>query len=168
VPRFGELQPTDVWSAASRTLTDYSGVWTVASRTLTDFSAEEIFDLPRFDDLYGATAPTSSATANAFGAWTEMIANVGTGKRLLYLALTPDDAGTGSINYQIEVGEGTAGNEVAVARYQGRVRRGASDDERGERIIPLWKSLTDNARISVRLKDSEAAARIYRVTPQIA
>jgi len=48
-----DIAAADVWSSATRTLSDYSGVWSVASRTITGLSAAALADF--FDTDSGTT-----------------------------------------------------------------------------------------------------------------
>jgi len=139
MPRFGHVSAADVWAAGTR--------------TLTDLSAEEIFDLPALD----AFAPSgqgyveSAAPADQFGAWVELVADVGAGKRLIELSVRPDS----STAAEIEIGEGASGSEVAIARSQAMTQAGHTQR------IQFWKSLTDNARLAARARDAEATAKAY-------
>lgn len=152
MPRFGALQASAVWAATTR--------------TLTDFSAEEIFDLPIFTEFYPDAAVSSAALANTFGSWTQLLADVGTGKRLVFLVL---DFRSGlSTPWEVEIGEGASGSEAAVARACGRVDWHSSAGFKGIVVVPLWKSLTDNARISARAKDDSNAAVEYGVVLLVA
>lgn len=146
-PRFGELLPATVWAAAAR--------------TLTDISAEEIFDLPAFDDNYVSASPVTGGSADTYGAWVLISADVGVGKRLIGCSFVVGGAGA-SRPVEFEFGEGTSGNEVAVARLI------LSIQEYRWGTFPLWKSLTDNARLTVRAKGSVAGARTHFASAMIA
>lgn len=145
MPKFGVLIATDVWEAAAR--------------TLTDFSAEELFDLPILDAFVpsGMGFIQSSGTADAFGSWVELVADVGVGKRLIALTIRMG----ASTTVEIEVGEGVSGSEVAIARHAGAFNEAAGF------ILPFWKSLTDNARLALRTRDAESSVKAYYVAPVI-
>lgn len=162
MPRFGEMQAADPWSAATRTLTNPSGVFSDATRTLTDISAEEIFDLPIADDTYAVTPnPSSGAAAGTYGAWTLATADVGAGKRLLWIALIPIHSA--QLTFEVELGEGAAGSEAAVARVISVIGTISAVGHRPTQIFYLWKSLSNNARLSVRVKDEEVLALQYAI-----
>ena len=174
MPRFGELLPADVWAAVTRTLTNPSGVWSDATRTLTnpsgvwsdatpvltDFSAQDLFDLPIMDSTYQVAGISSAASADAFGSWVELVADVGSGKRLLYVVVFC--RATGVVNVECELGEGAAASEVAVARVQ------AALNVNELIVIPVFRSLTDSARLSARIRDENAGAINYTVKVMIA
>ena len=149
MPKFGELLPTDVWAASAR--------------TLTDFSAEDIFDLPSLDNTYNYAVPATSVSADTFGAWAEIVANVGVGKRLIAVVVRNDAAVSPAI-IQFEIGEGAAAAEAAITRFTAVLGAAAS----ASHVVYLWRSLTDNARLSVRAKCSDGASRTFVVTPHIA
>ncbi len=152
MPKFGDLLATDVWAAAAR--------------TLTDFSAEEIFDLPIMDSIYPGVALTSSASANTFGSWVEISADIGVGKRLIAVSVVFTD--TNGTVFEIEIGEGANPNEAAVARVEGSMYMGSAAGFENPAVFYLWKSLTDNARITARVKDGEAAGRVFWVAAMVA
>ena len=173
--RFGELSAEAVWAAATRTLTaapdmstaQLAAIWAAATRTLTDFSAEEIFDLPIFDSVYGIVLPASSATADQFGSWVQISADVGTGKRLLYIAVISESPTT-SVGWELEIGEGGSGSEAAVARIEGVAYHASTVGWVPGYLYPVFKSLTDNARLTVRVRDNKSVAYQYDVQVMIA
>ena len=138
MPEFGELQPTEVWAATTR--------------TLTDISEEEICDLPLLESRYRLGTIASAASADGFGSWTQLIADVGTGKRLIYLGMRPDSL-TVDAWFEVEIGEGASGSEAAVARMNG-ICYGSS----AMLTKRLNKSLSNNARITARVRDHSASA----------
>ncbi len=145
MPKFGELQASEPWAAATR--------------TLTDFSAEQVFDLPALD----AWAPSSQgfvvsgAGADLFGAWAQLVANVGVGKRLIEIAARTSVVCAA----EIQVGDGGAGNEVTIGRQQGVWA--ANSVLR----MQFWLTLTNNSRLSFRVRTSEAVAVEFYVAPVI-
>ena len=182
----------DIWDAAVRTLTDLDGddytaaraalidnldaaisgvtgddaaaIWANANRLLSDISAEEIFDLPIFDSTYALASPASSGTADTFGSWVQISADVGVGRRLLYVVIGVLNSLGGSNHGEMEFGEGGAGSEAAVTRAQ---FLGVQTDHQ-QIVVPLWRALTDNARLSVRARDSVASAYTFRVVAALA
>ena len=186
------VQPTGIWNHAARTLTDIDGddytavraalldnadgavsaaggataaqVWAQAARALSDISAEEIFDLPILDSVYVLAAPAAGGVADTFGSWVQISADVGVGRRLLYVVIGVLNSLGGSNHGEMEFGEGGAGSEAAVTRAQ---FLGVQTDHQ-QIVVPLWRALTDNARLSVRARDSEAATNTYRVKVHLA
>ena len=152
MPKFGELLATDVWAAAAR--------------TLTDISAEEIFDLPEIDSTYPGKTVTSSATADTFGSWAELVADVGVGKRLLGIVIGLATAATAHV--EVEIGEGESGSESAITRGNVSALVMSPAGVGGPIFIPLWRTLTDNARLSARIRDSVVTPAGHRVVPLIA
>jgi len=103
-----------------------------------------------------------SAGTNAFGAWVEYSADIGTGKKLVGFVYIPaDDALDRSV--EIEIGEGAIGSEVAVCRISSV---GGLDETRTH--FPLNRTITNNARVSLRVRDSLGAVRNYHVAILVA
>ena len=153
MPRFGELRATDVWAASSR--------------TLSAFAAADLFDLPAVDSQYPGGTVNQSASANTFGSWTQLVANVGAGKRLIGVVVAPDVAAT-TTPWEMEFGEGAAGAEAAVARVGGITQEVSNVGRTPVLVFWLWKSLTSGARLSARVKSSQAAAFGFLVAVNIA
>lgn len=128
-----------------RELLEASDVWDDAERTL----AFPIFDSVAPSDM---AALLSAAGIDLFGAWVQLVADIGTGKRL-FLAVI-GSTGTTRIETEYEFGEGSIGNEVAVARVAQVREMNVSGH-----IIPVFVALTDNARLSVRVRDDNAGAQ---------
>lgn len=110
------------------------------------------------DKLQTSTYPsrkqlTSSASADTFGAWVELVADVGTSKKLIYMVIV--DAGASGNSSEIEIGEGAPAAESAISLLS--LIAGI------QLSIPLSRTLTDNARLSARIKRSNAAAQIATV-----
>jgi hypothetical protein len=129
---------------------------------VTDLSEEEVSDLPDFDALYGQTQIQSAADANVFGAWSQISADIGTGKRLVYLMVTPDGSNA-SAAYELEIGEGASTSEAAVTRALSPYFHAAT-----LAIFRLNRALTDNARISVRARDGSGSALYYDISIMVA
>ncbi len=106
-----------------------------------------------YDAMYPNVVPASSASADTFGAWVETHADVGTGKVLLNISVVIRATLTEGKAFQFEVSEGAAASEVVVARVGGL---GVS--EKNLLVFQLYRKLTDNARIAVRVKDELASA----------
>lgn len=134
--------------------------WAAATRELTHISAEEIFDLPTFDDLYEVGSISSSGSADAFGSWVELVADVGVGKRLCYLSINPSGS---VVNVQVQVGEGVFGSESPIEYINFGVRK-----EGQNQVIGTFLALSDNVRLSARAKDSTAGAISYTLGVMIA
>ncbi len=163
----------DVWAAATRTLTAFTGqprtdlvgsdaaIWSHATRTLTAFAAQDLFIYPAKQSVYGSiVSPQSSATPNALGTWVLSVANVGVGKVLLGIFLMA--GGNYDMQTEIQVGEGAVGFEAAVDYILIPGQTGLITI-----FIPLWRALTDNAALSFAVKDGDATQRTWRITPYI-
>jgi len=148
MPRFGELLPADVWAAATR--------------TLSAFAAEELFVYPAYDSIYGGVSPASSASADTFGSWLELVADVGVGRVLANVHVFVGGGLSAGSNLIMEFGEGAAGAEVAIdsLAFEGV----GVNHSFG---TPLYRALTDNARLSVRVKDGVASSVTYRAAVQL-
>ena len=153
MPKFGELQAADPWSSTTR--------------TLTAFNAQSLFDLPIMDANYPGVTPSSSASADTYGSWLEVVANVGNSKRLLFAYILPRHIDA-NYAFEIEFGEGASGSEAAVARINGRGNMVSLVSWVPGQLYPIWKSLTNGARLSVRAKDNLATARDVNVSVMIA
>jgi len=121
-------------------------------------------DIP--DVLYDSTyttsiiAPVSSATVDTFGSWLQYSADIGTGKKLLGIYIQNGGATLAALNnFELEIGEGAVASEAAVSRVGGW----GQTAEKGYVFTPLNRTLTNNARISVRIRDSESAVNNYVV-----
>ncbi len=152
MPEFGELLPTDVWAAAAR--------------TLTAFDARTLFALPLTPSYYPAISSTQSATANTFGSWTEISADVGTNRRLVGVLVSME--GNQARSIEVEIGEGAAASEAAVARFSLPFRLTSDVSYPPIVFVPLWRPLTNNARLSVRSRSSFAAAFAVSVVAVVA
>ena len=99
-----------------------------------------------------------SAGVNTFGSWVQILADVGTGKKLVGITVVVRSDVLETTIAEIEVGEGAAASEVAVSRIN-TIGTGVLHWI----FIPLNRTLTNNARISVRVRDDIGAARAYRI-----
>ncbi len=103
-----------------------------------------------------------SAGTNTFGAWVEYSADIGTGKKLIGFVYIPaDDALDRSV--EIEIGEGAIASEVAISRISSV---GGLDETRT--YFPLNRTITNNARVSLRVRDSLGQAKNYHVVILVA
>jgi len=115
-----------------------------------------------YDSTYTTTiiAPVSSATLDTFGSWLQYSADIGIGKKLLGIYIQNGGAALAALNnFELEIGEGAVSSEVAVSRVGGWGQ--AAED--GYVFTPLNRTLTNNARISVRVRDSESAVNNFVV-----
>ena len=183
MPKVGTVEKEQirdsVWAAAARTLTALTGqprtdlvgadnaLWAHASRTLTAFNAQALFDLPIMDSVYPGVAPVTSATANAWGSWMAILANVGIGKRLIGVVIMPE-TGAADVDFELELGEGAAAAESAIARVSGQWWQASNVGFLPPLYFPLWRKLTDNARLSVRARHDQAASAAYKVNVLVA
>jgi len=111
-----------------------------------------------YDNATYVFSSAISAGVNAFGSWVQILADVGTGKKLVGINVVVRSAMAETNIAEIEVGEGAAASEVAVSRI----------NTLGTGVIhwifiPLNRTLTNNARISVRVRDNIGAAIVYRI-----
>ncbi len=123
-------------------------------------------DIP--DVLYDSTyipagnLTIASAGTNAFGAWVEYSADIGTGKKLVGFVYIPaNDALDRPV--EIEIGEGAVASEVAVCRINSV---GGLEETRTH--FPLNRTITDNARVSLRARDNVGQALSYHVVILVA
>jgi len=115
-----------------------------------------------YDSTYTTTIilPASPATVDTFGSWVEYSADIGTGKKLLGIYIQNGPANLAAANnFELEIGEGAVASEAAVSRVGGW----GQTAEKGYVFTPLNRTLTNNARISVRVRDSEAGANNFAV-----
>ena len=111
-----------------------------------------------YDNATYVLSNPSSAGVNTFGSWVQILADVGTGKKLVGITVVVGSTTTDTDIAEIEVGEGAAASEVAVSRI----------NTLGTGVIhwifiPLNRTLTNNARISVRARDDIGSAVAYRI-----
>jgi len=107
-----------------------------------------------YDSTFIGTTPVTavtSATINTFGAWVEYSADIGTGKKLLGISFKSNNTTTLEM-CEIEVGEGAAASEAAVARISSMIVANNGF------FLPLNRTLTTSARIAVRVRQSGDAA----------
>ena len=123
-------------------------IWAAATRVLTDISMEDVMDTPGFDSGY-QNANLTGGAADVFGVWAQISANVGTSKRLLYVVASPAAAWVAG---EVEIGEGGVGAEARITGF------GIPSRTSSITVIPVFKSLTNNARLSARLRESGGAA----------
>ena len=137
----------------SRITLKASQVWGLVRRSLR---------YPIFDSIYPNTTATTSATANTFGAWVQISADIGTNKKLYYVVVGTLNATSSDRSIEFEIGEGAGGSEVAVARG-GLLIAAVNAVSMGYMpiVVSIHVNLTNNARLSVRAKNSVAAANTY-------
>lgn len=122
------------------------GVWGATPRTL---------DVPIIDETYLGVLPVSSGTIDTFGAWVQISADVGTGKRLLWVGVR-QSSGQAPTAVVLEFGAGGSSSESAI----GRLNLGYASDG-SYFVIPVWLDLADNIRLTVRAKDNIAVTIGY-------
>lgn len=134
------------------------GVGATAAEIWSHAARELDLALPASVVPSAVASATSAAAADVFGAWAQLDADVGTGKRLVWVAVrlvTPTAVVT-----EIELGEGAGGSESAVTRLLYVFTNNDATN-----VFMLWRELTDNARLSVRARDTDGAAVQYQVLP---
>lgn len=153
-----------VWTEASRTLTNPSGVWSDATRVLTAFAAQDLFIYPAKDTGYNSGLAASSATADAFGAWVQLVADVGVGRVLMGLVIKPAPGAAENLRAEVEIGEGGAGSE---ARIDSVAFPYSVAGQVAPFYVPFLRSLTNNARLTARVRNQEAVAQNFNVATQL-
>lgn len=103
-----------------------------------------------------------SAGTNAFGAWAEYSADIGTGKKLIGFVFIPVN-GALDRSVEFEIGEGAIASEVAISRISSV---GALEETPTH--FPLNRTITNNARVSLRVRDSLGAIANYHVVILVA
>ena len=179
MPRVGQLSATDVWAAVTRTLSALTGqprtdlvgsdaaLWSAVTRTLTKISLEDDIDQALPASNYKLDpAMSNSATGDTFGSWVQAVANVGSGKRLLwvYLTLASDVGGQG----ELEAGEGGSGSEAAIFRAPFHIRQSSAVGYMPEIWIPMFVALSASARLSFRVRDNVGSAKNYGLAIMVA
>lgn len=118
---------------------------------------------------YKPAIVASDALADTYGAWTETTTDTGASDiGVCWVALYPQEASSHSArNWAVQVGTGAGGAEAAVITLgSGTFELGGTEESKSADIwvLPFPRRIPANSRISARVKDSEAAARSYRVT----
>ncbi len=113
-----------------------------------------------YDDI-GDRAVSSGTSSNLFGSWGEISADVGTNKAYYGLNVLLAASVSGGAGTIFEIGEGASSSEVAILRFC------LSDVSSGVWFIKLYKKLTDNARLSIRVKDGETTANSFKTNSHI-
>ncbi len=108
-----------------------------------------------YEDL-DMVSPAASSSADTFGTWVQFSADIGTGKALYGISTNPDNTSQGGKGTVIEIAEGASSSEVVIIRLNLADFKNSTTDP-----IPLYKVLTNNARIAIRAKDGEAVANVY-------
>lgn len=146
MPKEGSVQPTDIWAASAR--------------TLTALPLHDLLNYPLPTSAYPITNVYSSAIANTFGSWTELVADVGSGKQLRGIIMTMVSAWQNS--HEIEIGVGAAPGEMAIYRF---TRRDFLRTDAGwlqSFYVPIEILLADNVRLSCRIRmDFSNVSQIY-------
>jgi len=125
------------------------------------FASAGLISIPDvlYDSIYFIANPISSATADTFGAYVELIANAGTGKKILGVLLVHQGSIGGSNPLvEIEIATGAAASEVAVCRF---AFPSTSSNEYPQHNVLLNRTIADNSRVSVRCRDIEAVANNF-------
>ncbi len=117
-----------------------------------------------YDSTYinGGNVIIVSAGTNTFGAWVEYSPDIGTGKKLIGFVYIPAALVLGT-SVEIEIGEGAAASEVAICRINS-----VGGLEETRTLFPLNRTITNNARVSLRVRDNIGAAKSYPVVILVA
>ena len=103
------------------------------------------------DSIYPDTGISSSIVADTFGDWVEISADIGAGRVLQGVWVRIPGSLADTFGWEVEIGEGAVATEAPVDRVNGTGTGGGYVI-----FIPLHRTLTDNARISARIRDEEA------------
>ncbi len=120
-------------------------------------------ETPLYEDK-NQIQPASSSSANTFGGWVQFSADIGTSKAIYGLITQCTDDLLGGEGQVIEISEGASSSEVTILRFNFPNKKGTITDQQHASI---YKILTDNARISIRVKDTEASAKTHTTTLDI-
>ncbi len=115
------------------------------------------FQDPLYEDR--SSIAIVSGTSNTFGAWVQDSADIGTSKALYLIGLNSTGGDTPSGQVVVEIAEGAGSSEVAVLR----LNLGLYVNGTGMIYIKIYKVLTDNARITARIKDGETTNNNYDI-----
>ena len=113
------------------------------------------------DSLFPGVIATSSVVENTFGSWVELYANVGLSKTLYYVVITT--ANVVGTEWELEIAEGAEGAETVIIRVGGRYFYITNVGELPPSIFPMARTLTNNARLSARIRDDAAVAFNYSI-----
>ncbi len=149
--------PITAWSSGKVDSGEVAAnVWAAPARTLSALALENLLDYSLPLSHYPVTLIVSSGAANVFGAWTQLIADVGVGKQLRGVIVTANHGY--QVSNQIEIGVGAAPNEAPIYRFTWRDHLKATDTGWIPPFyIPVDVLLADNARLSARVRIEQAA-----------
>jgi len=119
---------------------------------------EQDFALPDVTTTYAATNVASAAGDDTFGSWTELVADVGTGQRLIWVDIQVRS--TSEFSCEVEIGEGAAASETVIATTSFYHYSGAGANT-GRHY--MWRAITDSARLSARVRDQGGGAINFRI-----
>ena len=106
---------------------------------------------------------TGAVGADTFGSWAELVADVGSDRTLLAVAVWDSDGSARTV--EVEIGEGAAASEAAITRVGGRVAWQTNAGEWPPIMVYVWRKLTNSARLSARVKDSAGGSKTVVVCP---
>lgn len=112
---------------------------------------------------YPTTQPISSAVADTFGSWVEIVADVGATPIVILaviVARMTGLAGTGT-DAEIEIGTGAAAAET---RALGVVYGVIDTNEFNPEVFTVLRRIPASARLSCRARSTAAVAQTFRVT----
>lgn len=109
------------------------------------------------------TSVTQSASANTYGAWTQMSASAPGAMEIIGALFAPD---SGNMAYaQLDIGVGAGGAEVSIGEAKAQRTFNSGTDGYGHItpfLIPL--KVAAGARVACRIASEAAAAVVWRVT----
>ncbi len=101
-----------------------------------------------------STAPTTGV-ADTYGAYVQFSADIGTTKAIYFIYMF-NGAAIDEGDTIFEIAEGAAASEVVILRFS-MARMGSGE----YLVLPVYKKLTNNSRISIRVKDAETTLNQY-------
>jgi hypothetical protein len=122
-----------------------------------------------YDSFYPHINVPPSGTADTFGSYVELVADVGTTKHLYYVLIVAVGS-TGGDTFELEIATGAASSEVTIARVESWHRRQTSSGFQDFSVLPIGIDLANNVRLSGRTKRDTTGANdhftILLVGPQ--
>jgi len=136
----------------------YGAVYAPVAVTIPPPWMQDVLDL----NQYPRVSPISSAVLDAFGAFVTILADVGVDAKLKGIWIHPAVGQPEGQSFQFEIAQGAIASEVVISR-------GGCDGTKSDAPdwFPFDRTIADNERLSVRVRDQEALANTYRVTSQI-
>lgn len=109
---------------------------------------------------------TSGAVADGFGAWVELVANVGATPVVIVGVFLHGEHGSEVRRSELELGTGALGAEVTIGQYgySGQREVSAAGYISEGLYFPVFRRIPANSRVSARIRDDSITAKQYRVS----